>query len=125
LVCDIKVGAETRQVVVLLDSGSSSTLIDQALASKPKAKTVRVPFVIWPIVVGQIVSAPTQILPICVSDLGRTSKQEWVHEKYYLLGTEENEGNKTRGFLLQADSTSIPGFSSTKQSIQNKQRPVL
>jgi hypothetical protein len=40
LVCDIKVVVETRQVVVLLDSGSNYTLIDQSMASKMKAKIV-------------------------------------------------------------------------------------
>ncbi len=37
LVCDIRTKSGTKQVVVLLDSGSNSTLIDQALASKLKA----------------------------------------------------------------------------------------
>ncbi len=38
LVCDIKTGSGTRQVVVLLDSGPNSSLIDQNLASRLKAK---------------------------------------------------------------------------------------
>ncbi len=38
LVCDIKTESGTRQVVVLLDSGSNSSLIDQDLASKLKAE---------------------------------------------------------------------------------------
>ncbi len=38
LVCDIKTECGTRQVVVLLDSGSNSSLIDQDLASKLKAE---------------------------------------------------------------------------------------
>jgi len=40
LVCDIRTESGTKQVVVLLDSGSNSSLIDQALASKIKAKVV-------------------------------------------------------------------------------------
>ena len=42
LVCNIKTESGTRQVVVLLDSGSNSSLIDQALASKIKAKVLMV-----------------------------------------------------------------------------------
>ncbi len=38
LVCDIKTKSGTKQVVVLLDSGSNSSLIDQDLASKLKAE---------------------------------------------------------------------------------------
>ena len=38
LVCDIKTKYGTKQVVVLLDSGSNSSLIDQDLASKLKAE---------------------------------------------------------------------------------------
>ena len=45
LVCNIKTESGTRQVVVLLDSGSNSSLIDQALASKIKAKVVDGPIV--------------------------------------------------------------------------------
>jgi hypothetical protein len=45
LVCDIRRESGTKQVVVLLDSGSNSTLIDQALASKLKAKVVDGPIV--------------------------------------------------------------------------------
>jgi hypothetical protein len=45
LVCDIRTESGTKQVVVLLDSGSNSTLIDQALASKLKAKVVDGPIV--------------------------------------------------------------------------------
>ncbi len=40
LLCDIRTKSGTTQVVVLLDSGSNSTLIDQALASKLKAEVV-------------------------------------------------------------------------------------
>jgi len=45
LVCDIKTKSGTKQVVVLLDSGSNSSLIDQALASKLKAKVIEGPIV--------------------------------------------------------------------------------
>ncbi len=45
LVCDIRTKSGTKQVVVLLDSGSNSTLIDQALASKLKAEVVDGPIV--------------------------------------------------------------------------------
>jgi hypothetical protein len=45
LVCDIRTQTGTKQVVVLLDSGSNSTLIDQALASKLKAEVVDGPIV--------------------------------------------------------------------------------
>ncbi len=38
LVCDIKTEYGTKQVVVLLDSGTNSSLIDQDLASKLKAE---------------------------------------------------------------------------------------
>jgi hypothetical protein len=45
LVCDIRTESGTKEVVVLLDSGSNSTLIYQALASKLKAKVVDGPIV--------------------------------------------------------------------------------
>jgi hypothetical protein len=45
LVCNIKVVVETRRVVVLLDYSSNYTLIDQAMASKMKAKIVDGPIV--------------------------------------------------------------------------------
>jgi hypothetical protein len=45
LVCDIKTEFGTRQVVVLLDSESNSSLIDQALASKLKAEVIEGPIV--------------------------------------------------------------------------------
>jgi hypothetical protein len=45
LVCNIKVVVEPRQVVVLLDYSSNYTLIDQAMASKMKAKIVDGPSV--------------------------------------------------------------------------------
>jgi hypothetical protein len=38
LVCDIKTESGTKQIVVLLDSGSNSSLIDQDLAPKLKAE---------------------------------------------------------------------------------------
>ncbi len=38
LVCDIKTESGTKEVVVLLDSGSKSSLIDQDLVSKLKAE---------------------------------------------------------------------------------------
>jgi hypothetical protein len=40
LICEIKTGSGNRQVVVQLDYGSNSSLIDQAFASKLKAKVV-------------------------------------------------------------------------------------
>ncbi len=46
LVCDIKTKSGTKQVVVLLDSGSNSSLIDQDLASKLKAE-VRDGPIVW------------------------------------------------------------------------------
>jgi hypothetical protein len=45
LVCDIKTESGTKQVVVLLDSGSNSSLIDQDLASKLKAEVLDGPIV--------------------------------------------------------------------------------
>ena len=45
LVCDIKTNSGTKQVIVLLDSGSNSSLIEQALASKLKAKVIEGPIV--------------------------------------------------------------------------------
>jgi hypothetical protein len=45
LVCDIKTESGTKQVVVLLDSGSNSSLIDQDLASKLKAEVRVCPIV--------------------------------------------------------------------------------
>ena len=45
LVCDIKTNSGTKQVIVLLDSGSNSSLIQQALASKLKAKVIEGPIV--------------------------------------------------------------------------------
>jgi hypothetical protein len=45
LVCDIKTESGTKQVVVLLDSGSNSSLIDQDLASKLKTKAMDGPIV--------------------------------------------------------------------------------
>ncbi len=43
LVCDVKAGGKSQRIIVLLDSGSNSTLIDQALASKLRAKVVQGP----------------------------------------------------------------------------------
>jgi hypothetical protein len=43
LVCDVKAGGKSQRIIALLDSGSNSTLIDQALASKLKAKVVQGP----------------------------------------------------------------------------------
>jgi len=43
LVCDVNAGGKSQRIIVLLDSGSNSTLIDQALASKLKAKVVQGP----------------------------------------------------------------------------------
>ncbi len=43
LVGDVKAGGKSQRIIVLLDSGSNSTLIDQALASKLKAKVVQGP----------------------------------------------------------------------------------
>jgi hypothetical protein len=43
LVCDFKVGAKTKVVAALLNSCSNSILINQALASKLKAKIVASP----------------------------------------------------------------------------------
>ncbi len=45
LVCDIKTKSGINQVIVLLDSGSNSSLIDQALVSKLKAKVIEGPIV--------------------------------------------------------------------------------
>jgi hypothetical protein len=45
LVCEIKTESGAKQEVVLLDSGFNSTLIDQALASKLKAKVIEGPIV--------------------------------------------------------------------------------
>jgi len=45
LVCEIKTESGNKQVVVLLDSGSNSSLIDQRLASKLKAEVVEGPIV--------------------------------------------------------------------------------
>ena len=45
LVCDIRTECGTKQVVIPLDSGSNSSLIDQALPSKLKAKVVDGPIV--------------------------------------------------------------------------------
>jgi hypothetical protein len=45
LVCDIRTESGAKQVVVLLDSGSNSPLIDQALVSKLKAKVIDGPIV--------------------------------------------------------------------------------
>ena len=43
IVCDVKAGGKSQWIIILLDSGSNSTLIDQALASKLKAKVVQGP----------------------------------------------------------------------------------
>jgi len=43
LVYNVKAGGKSQRIIVLLDSGSNSTLIDQALASKLKAKVVQGP----------------------------------------------------------------------------------
>ncbi len=45
LVCDIRTESAAKQVVILLDSGSNFSLIDQALASKLKAKVIDGPIV--------------------------------------------------------------------------------
>jgi hypothetical protein len=43
IVCDVKAGGKSQWIIILLDSGSNSTLIDQALASKLKARVVQGP----------------------------------------------------------------------------------